>query len=77
MRTDDEELEAPHTLRIMIPKNQQISGIQILNENFALQFLSFELNLFCKGQTINYSIMRIKHFCCQAKLQVRIKNNNS
>ena len=62
-------------MRIMIPKNRQIPGVQILNENFALQFLSFELNLFCKGQTISY--YAYKTLRCQAKLQVRIKNNNS
>ena len=44
------------------------------NENFALQFLNFELNLSVKGQTISYYAH--KSLCCQAKLQVRIKNRN-
>ena len=57
----------------MIPKNRQISGIQILlNENFALQFLNFELNLCRKGQTINYYVNKVLR--CQAKLEARIKN---
>ena len=45
------------------------------NKNFALQFLSFELNLFRKGQTINYYANKILR--CQAKLPVRINNYNA
>ena len=48
------------------------SNLNYDNENFALQFLNFELNLCRKGQTINYYAN--KFLRCQAKLQVRIKN---
>ena len=53
---------------LKVPSHLRNSSTTIpQNENLALQFPSFGLNLFLKGQTISYYAS--KFLCCQAKLQ--------